>query len=33
MAKFVGMTEAGDAGWDLSWFDKIIKNDECAGGI
>ncbi len=23
----IGMTEAGDAGWDLSWFEKLTKYD------
>lgn len=30
---YIGMTEAGDAGWDLSWYDKILNRAECLGGI
>lgn len=22
---YIGMTEAGDAGWNLSWYDKILN--------
>lgn len=29
----VGMTEAGDAGRDLSWYDKLIANPRFAGAI
>ena len=29
----VGMTEAGDAGRDLSWYDKLIANSRFAGAI
>lgn len=30
---YIGMTEAGDAGWDLSWYDKIKNDENCLGGI
>lgn len=31
--KYIGMTEAGDAGWDTSWYDKLIASDGYAGAI
>ena len=31
--KFIGMTEAGDAGRDLSWYNSLISNDAYAGAI
>lgn len=31
--KKIGMTEAGDAGIDLSWFDKLKNNDDFVGAI
>lgn len=31
--KIIGMTEAGDAGWDLSWYDTIINGEQYAGAI
>lgn len=31
--KRIGMTEAGDAGIDLSWFEKIKNNDDLVGAI
>lgn len=30
---YIGMTEAGDAGWDLSWHDKVINSKACLGAI
>lgn len=30
---YIGMTEAGDAGIDLSWYDKALQSDSCAGVI
>lgn len=30
---YIGMTEAGDVGWDLSWYDKIKNDENCLGGI
>ena len=30
---YIGMTEAGDAGLDLTWFDKMLNNDSFAGAI
>ncbi len=29
----IGMTEAGDAGRDLSWYDKLLKDDIFGGAI
>lgn len=31
--KLIGMTEAGDAGRDMSWYQKLIDNDIYAGAI
>ena len=31
--KLIGMTEAGDAGRDLTWYDKLIKDDNYVGAI
>lgn len=31
--KYIGMTEAGDAGWDTRWYDKIMNSDSYAGAI
>lgn len=31
--RLIGMTEAGDAGRDLSWYDKLISQDIFAGAI
>lgn len=33
MAKIIGMTEAGDAGRDISWYDKLLHNSSYAGSI
>lgn len=32
MTKLIGMTEAGDAGWDLSWY-QTLQKDTYAGAI
>lgn len=32
MTPLIGMTEAGDAGWDLSWYDKLLSG-KYAGAI
>ena len=29
----IGITEAGDAGWDLSWYDKMMKTQSLAGVV
>lgn len=31
--KLIGMTEAGDAGRDLAWYDKLINSDAFVGAI
>ena len=31
--RLIGMTEAGDAGRDLSWYDKLISQNIFAGAI
>lgn len=33
MKKRIGVTEAGDAGIDLSWYEKLMTNDELVGSI
>ncbi len=33
MTKLIGMTEAGDAGVDLSWYDRLLNEDIFAGAI
>ena len=30
---YIGMTEAGDAGLDLSWYDKALGTENCAGVV
>ena len=30
---YIGMTERGDAGLDLTWYDKIINSTACVGAI